>query len=368
MSTNITKTSIRKRVKHEEWGLIEWVRHNDVSIDEIIHGNSSGGRTNFNQNNYLPAVVDGKLLDMEAFCKHYGLEVKDVLRYKLVTHAGGAYYNITMADNSSDKVVDDMREVFEREIKKTRSPLPLKGRVGVVTVTDIHIGSKTENYNIEVIIDSLDKIAKQVNKMGFDSVVVNNLGDTIETFSGKNHPNSWQSIEEGMYGANVVKVAADILDNFLSKIDNLSYVNFIGGNHGRSSASRDEDTKAGAEDLIAYCLELMGHDIRFNPRIISEEIDGVQYILTHGDKRISKLAGAELVLQYGDPKKFNLIQSGHLHTEKFEEESDIFRKYKVSPIIKENEYSKDGGWTSRSGYSVAWNNGDGIPHILNARL
>jgi predicted phosphodiesterase len=223
-----------------------------------------------------------------------------------------------------------------------------------VVIADVHLGRFTNEsygeYNVEVVRERLSRIAAVVNYTA-RPVNIFMLGDLIESFTGKNKPNTWKQIE--MHGAKLALTAYDILEDFFSSIDQLDKVIFVGGNHDRITDSKDDDDGGQVLEIVHGIFARKGRFWTvFDPTMQSVKIDGVNYILTHGDKKISKLPGSELVLRYGDSKTFNCILSGHLHTRQIVEEGTSFTKRIVPPIASSSEYEYHSGWTSNPGFLI----------------
>jgi len=265
-------------------------------------------------------------------------------------------------------------------------PQPTDGeRVGVVHLADLHIGAyvtnlvKTPDYNLDILKEKLLRAATAVNGMRFDDVHVKLYGDLIESFSGVNHKNTWKELEQGIYGVEAVKIVVDVIDNFFLKhINNVVRITMIGGNHDRVTQNNVEDSKGGVSDLVAFCLRLIGYDVEFNPLVISEEIDGIQYIMLHGDKGISKRPTKEIIWDYGKQGIFNYVLEGHLHSriqrlttkaaDSFRvitDDSIDCRRQVLPSIFTGNSYSDDNNWFSTSGIVITQNNGYGVPTVVD---
>lgn len=260
--------------------------------------------------------------------------------------------------------------------------------VGVVNITDLHIGAfvrgliKTPDFDTEILKRRLEEAVVYINRLRFDTVRVNILGDVIHSVTGTNHPNTFKECEQGMFGPNVIKMAVEILhEKFLSKINNLGKINQIGGNHGRLEQSAQADAKAGGEDLVAYCLGLLGYDIEFNALLISEEIDGIQYVLLHGDKGVSRRPTKDIIFDYGQQGIFNFLLSGHLHSrisrmtaksiDKYEmvtDDSIDCRAQTLPSLYSGDSYSDDNNWFSCCGFMICYNNGSGKPITIDIPL
>jgi len=260
--------------------------------------------------------------------------------------------------------------------------------VGVVVIADLHLGAyidglvNTKNYSIPILVEYLENIVSIVNDFNYIEVNVLFLGDMIESFTGLNHKNSWKGLQKGMIGAEVIKFSVNILhEKLLSKINNLKLVKLVAGNHDRLTSDKDEDTDGGACDLIAFGLELRGYNVEFHPTVISCDIDGINYVLLHGHKGISRKATKDICWDFGKKGIYNVILEGHLHS--------IIQKLSVNMrgkhnIIKDdsvdhirmnarslftgNGFSEDLGYTSNAGFSIITNNGKGLPNINNILL
>ena len=154
----------------------------------------------------------------------------------------------------------------------------------------------TGGYSLGVLINRLETIAEELNAGGFEKVHVHLLGDIIESFSGLNHKNSFKNLDSKLVGAEVIKVAVNILDkHFLRKINNLGAVKIVGGNHDRFSENKDVDNEGGVASLVAWGLGLLGYSVEFDSLILNHIVDGVSYVLLHGDKGLSKRKAKEII-------------------------------------------------------------------------
>jgi UDP-2,3-diacylglucosamine pyrophosphatase LpxH len=244
-----------------------------------------------------------------------------------------------------------------------RIPEPYKTDCIVVTITDLHIGAKveglraTKDYNNEILRGYLKRTAELVNQHGAKEVYVNILGDLIESFTGLNHPNSWKSMQYGMYGVTVVKEAHSILLEFLCSINNLAQVNGVGGNHDRPTASNKEESNGEIAELIFWVLEKSMPTIKFtyNHTLNAQVIDGLNYILVHGDKAHSKDNKiGTLVFNHGKQDMFNLVLAGHLHSRITGCDSGMYRKLTAPSIFTGNSYSDDLGFNGNAGFLISY--------------
>lgn len=172
-----------------------------------------------------------------------------------------------------------------------------------------------------------------------------------------------------------------MLHKAFQKIDNLGCIKIVAGNHDRTSKNNDEDVKGGAAFLIAYCLELMGYDVEFHPYVITHHVEGINHIILHGDKGISKRSTEKIILDYGVQGEYNLICEAHLHSlieklsvkqrEKFEIVKDdglMHRRFTLPPFFTGNYYSATLGFTTNSGYFSVWSNKNNKPQFFNGSV
>jgi hypothetical protein len=290
-----------------------------------------------------------------------------------------------------DKTFEEIKDILTSEFQsliKFESKFVNGKKEANIIIADLHLGAyidglvNTKNYSIPILIEYLESIVHTVNEFKYEKVNVLFLGDMIESFTGLNHKNSWKGLQKGMIGAEVIKFSVNILhEKLLSKLNNLKYVKLVAGNHDRLTSDKDEDTDGGACDLIAFGLELRGYNVEFHPAVISCEIDGINYILLHGHKGISRRATKDICWDFGKKGIYNVILEGHLHSiiqklsinmkGKFniiKDDSVDHIRMNARSLFTGNGYSEDLGYSSNAGFSIITNNGKGLPNINNVLL
>lgn len=330
----------------------------------------------------------GGILNIEEYCKKYNLNYNDVTSYKFLPHHYAfPTYNIVFREKLVEKEIDTetIRDILERELNSTYTYRPkpyLKTKETVLKWADLHFGAHirnlllTKDYDSTILKKGLLKSVYETNNLGYKKVHVHLMGDLIESFSGLNHINSWMSLDKSEVGANAIKLCTKMLDDVFSKIDNLGSIKIVGGNHDRVSKNNDEDVKAGAADLIAWGLELIGYDVEFHPYIITHQVEGINHINLHGDKGISKKTTEDILWKYGKKGVFNFIFEAHLHSiiEKLSSsEKNKFKTVKDDAIdhrrmhcpsfFTGNYYSETLGYNSNAGYIRVFDNGNGFPEM-----
>jgi predicted phosphodiesterase len=257
---------------------------------------------------------------------------------------------------------------------------------GVLVLADFHVGAKveglqlTDDFGYDVIVSRLDQAARQVNRLQYEAVEVVMLGDFIESFTGLNHPNSWQELEYGGYGSNVVILAYKILRDFMDKIHNLSAISIVSGNHDRTSIKSNLDPKGGVAQLLAFMLEQSNPmlSVEWNPVILSKQIDGIQYIMSHNHHGIAKNDMTKIFWEHGAQGSYNILLGGHWHSRRSKKayrtadmihwDQANYRAISVAPLFTGNFYSESNGWTSSSGITIIENNGAGKPNVYDYTL
>lgn len=255
-------------------------------------------------------------------------------------------------ENWTEKWLDRLAKDTPRSKPDKRQPAT--GEPLVVVISDLHIGLVSDNYmvkesyNAEVCEQRLAEIARIANQHD-GPVHVFCLGDVIESFTGKNKPDTWKQIE--LHGAKVALHAYDLLESFFASIHNFEECLFVGGNHDRITDSKDDDNEGQVLEIIHGIFQRKGRfKTVFDPNILLADVGGVRYILSHGDKKVSKLNSASLILEYGDQKAFNCLLMGHVHHKQILEDGPKFTKRVVPPIVSATRYEQQNGWFSSPGF------------------
>ena len=243
----------------------------------------------------------------------------------------------------------------------------------IVTIADIHIGAlstdlvNTPDYSVEIARQKLLKIADIINRANPAKVTIAFMGDIIESFTGMNHPNSWHGVEQGMIGAKLIRAALELIEEFVSKIYNVRQILAVSGNHDRITASNKEDNRGQVSEILFYMLGRLYKDtipVKHSDLLITEEIDGIQYVMAHGDKKTFR-DGKQVVIDHGNNKLFNVILTGHTHVRRIIEDERSYRWIALPSIFSGNRYSEENGWNSRAGFVTFQNDGTGLPIVID---
>ncbi len=335
----------------------------------------------------------GYMMDIDEYCEHYSLPRESITSYKLVSHTGTPFYNIVFKEQGAeaeDTSLEDIRKVLNEELKRTYTYKPSEYKMdkeGVLKWADLHFGAHIRNlvlspdYDKDILLKGLLKSVEDANRLGFSKTHVHINGDLIESFSGLNHINSWQSMDKELIGANAVMLCTDLLEKALREVKNLGAIKIVAGNHDRLSKNNDEDVKGGAAELIAWGLRLKGFDVEFHPYIITHLVDGINHINLHGHCGISKRSTSDIIWKYGEKGYFNFVFEAHLHSlieklsatakDKFQlikDDSIDHRRMTLQSFFTGNYYSETLGFLSNSGYMLVWDNGNKKPVTLNGTV
>ncbi len=276
---------------------------------------------------------------------------------KAIKRANDLDYRFQIFENEILDYVGSVKQVI---VKRSTD---IKIDHGFCIVADLHGGADVKQsfnlpaFNWNILEKKLSDVAEDTNqrKAAKVSVVIN--GDLIETFSGMNHPDSWQGISEhNGYGFEAVIKLADLLSKWIQTINNIHELIIISGNHDRFHSSNKEDVEGSVARMIAYILrgQYGKHfEVDWQPLIARRKVGGCGYLFLHGHTGLSKKKEG-LPTQYGFNGAYNCVFLGHLHTRKVLADTLTYRIVHVPSIFSGNRFTKNGGWSTLSGYTFAY--------------
>ena len=285
---------------------------------------------------------------------------------------------------------DEVMRDVSHKIKKTKVS-KIKGTgIGFITTADFHLGAyvddliRSDKFNIDVLVEYLSRTADIINSKGYKQVYVAMLGDFIESFTGLNHANSWKGLGKGMFGMNAVILCAEVLvESFLGRINNLAWVGMVSGNHERVTSDKEMDQKGEVGTMLHYLLKKsLPVEVDYHPMILTKEVDGVYYVMTHGNLPISKRDPAKILFDYGKQGMFNVLLSGHIHarvtkkttrsTQMIWNEATVvamdevdYRVLVAPPMFTGNFFSESLGYSSSAGFLEIQSNGRGRINVFD---
>ena len=374
--------------------LSRYLRSDKVEIDGDLEVKNT---TETKPNNYKEKGVkgftaigdDGKLMNIENYCIHYGLDVNKIRSYKLISHSGIPFYNAVFFEEVLEPMVTEgeLKDLIREGLKdvlRVNVPKDLSGKIGVVKIADLHLGSyvdnliRTKKFSIDILANKLYDAADAINERNYGIVHMHVLGDLIESFTGLSHKNTWKGLDKAMVGAEAVKLVVKILhENLFSRINNLEDIKVVAGNHDRITSDNKEDVQGGAANIVCWGLELIGYKVEFNPLVITHTINKITHILTHGHHSLSKKSTKQLCWDYGIQGNYNLICEGHLHSiiqklninqrdgyQTIKDDAVDHRRMNCPSFFTGNFFSESLGYTSESGFVITEDNGKGVPNVF----
>lgn len=282
--------------------------------------------------------------------------------------------NLNMESSKQAKLISDLNNNLEAiSVKFYKNYTPVtKDKVAYVVITDQHIGMEADNFNSKIAEKAFKRIASYLNTEYSDySINLLLLGDLIHSVSGKNHEDTWKTLENGMWGANSIITPFELLLNFIHSVPTITGVYAVGGNHSRLSASRKDESSDEGEKLIFYMLDrVLNVPVVFDPDITKlKDNKYLNFILLHGDRTADKQSGESIAWKHGDPNKFNLILLGHTHSRHISKYDDSinYRKMVCPAFCPSDSYADSLGFQTLAGFVVI-TEVDEKPHVVDIPL
>jgi Calcineurin-like phosphoesterase len=232
-----------------------------------------------------------------------------------------------------------------------------------VFIADVHFGAESRTksiqpYSPEITVAQFEEIAEQVNKLNAKEVHLFFVGDNIESATGLNHIDSWKGLAKGYYGSQLMIRAYKAYVKFISTIHNVKKVYAVPGNHDRMTPSNKDDGQGFLAEILFEMISLAFNgklDVMYDEKVITVSIDNLHYIMSHGHLKLSDINPAELILEYGDQYKFNVVVSAHWHNRKVRKDHRNFRQLVCPSIFPGNDYSENLGVSSAPGFLMITN-------------
>lgn len=271
-----------------------------------------------------------------------------------------------------DRFINRLEERIENLDIKPIKVKPIDKAIPTMTViiTDTHIGLQTEDYNRSVVMDQFQIILEDItlNRVEGQKVVVVFLGDTIHSISGVQHPDMWQRIEEGAWGADIIIDTFEMITSFLLEVPGLSNIYAIGGSHDRIIPDKHYEAESQGSKLVFYMLQRVmsarGIEVSYKDHLNIFDEGNIRFICVHGDQGLDKKPAQEIAWMKGDQNKFNLILEGHYHTFYVpkNDTSKNFMKLHCPSFCAQDQFADKLGLDSLDGYVVVTEK-RGLPSI-----
>jgi hypothetical protein len=200
---------------------------------------------------FTAVASDGKIMNIETYCKFWGLDFEKVRSFKLVTHTGIPFYNIAFYESDADKENNeiDFTNIFKDKIE----PILIKGmpfdkiQFDRAVYTDTHVGMDVNKdgyslysgvWNEEEIFKTLDIFVYEIvkNKKS-DTLLLHDLGDFMDGWDGFT-TRGGHKLPQNMDNQKAFDVALlfkiRMLDALMTTFRFIEIVNICNDNHGGS--------------------------------------------------------------------------------------------------------------------------------------
>ena len=215
----------------------EAIRKDKAPVAQSVNSKTETSDNNYADKFFLSAWdrKTGKILDIKTYCERYNLPFDKLKSFKFLPHHyREPSYNVVFDKDiiTGDVGIDydAVKEILEKEITKDYTPIEheamAKGE-GVLKIADLHLGAlitgliKTRDYNTDILRERLAEAVSDFNLIPFKSKHIHIQGDLIESFSGLNHINSWQSMDKDVIGATAIKMCSKMLHEAFKNVKNL---------------------------------------------------------------------------------------------------------------------------------------------------
>lgn len=361
----------------------------EKDLKDIFDGGSGDRIKKEETDSSVTFEYDGEiqLTSKEEAIQFFGVDLDEwkIDKYIANNWAGNTQIKLFLSriDDDRTDLLDDWMDLFE-QYTKGRKSLPNRNVTGqgegVFGMADFHFGAniknliRTPDFNLDILIGYLLKIAQDINDRKYEKVHLIFAGDIIESFTGLNHLGVFKELDS--WGVDAITTAYEVIERyFLQEINNLSSVNIVSGNHDRTTIKKDLDYEGGAAKMFAYLLRKTSDiEVRYNPMILSFQVGAINYVVTHGHHYLSKKDVGKILYEYGEKGYYNVLIEGHLHSRlvekaykakkvEFEQvkvvdfDSMDYRKIILPPLFTGNFYSESMGFSSSAGYMEFWEQG-----------
>lgn len=319
---------------------------------EVVKQTFKNGELLFETKKKAPLEVDVDISNME------------ISKVTTNPYNGGKWITYKNEMGLSADQIRKIKDDFEFKPFKSTIVNNNSNKIGVVDISDIHAGSlvrymhetvKQRSFNIDVLNEYLDNAATTINSYNFKEVSLFLPGDLIESFSGFNHRDTYKNIQA--HQGDIITMSYVILKRLLSNINNLKKVYMTEGNHDRFTMQKDGNSRKGMAEVLAYFLaENTSVPIVYHPFVVSDEIDGLYHICTHGDYRSFQKNGYDtFFFKYGKQGMYNVLKTGHLHRFNILAQTDEYMHYECPSIFTGGFFEESIGFNSVPAITIIQN-------------
>jgi predicted phosphodiesterase len=325
----------------------------------------------------------------EQAIKYSGADMKvwDVERWLCntwgVTNGKGEYFTnfqVKLWFVKKKKKVEEYYNELHDYIKNNTKPVKFKPDTStsrtpaIWAMSDMHLGLNNEGNGVDAFCSRLNIIAGVINKSARKENHILIGGDLLESgASGYMHTTQIYESIASLTGVSGIRSFYVLFKkHFLDLLEvPVTSILVVAGNHDRSSKDSKDASPFGSMAEVFYhflCDNLEGVEVLYGFDVLQKTIDGVDYILTHGDNAAAKNVPI-MIQDYGDPNAdYHVLITAHYHSRKTEktmkiksviyekritvqEENLNFRKIQLAPLCLANGYAKKLGKSSGCGFT-----------------
>jgi hypothetical protein len=204
-----------------------------------------------------------------------------------------------------------------------------------IVLSDIHFGK----IGHEMVVNRFWMTLEYIKSRPESIIYITCLGDLVETLNASTGMHPWQlaygTNQDFGYGFEAILKTRDLFIEYLTEIRNAGKeVYFFGKtwNHDRHTAKKEDDIERSGWLIIYEMLSMAFSRSEWvnisyeKERITTTEIDGIVYILHHGDDKFTGRKSTDIAWKNAlDTTKHTIILSGDIHNGRFTEDKNITR-------------------------------------------
>lgn len=309
-------------------------------------------------------LLDKMISDKISKVFKVGDKVEKIYSSQLRKHYLKSIEGGSVRKNIIQSVVTELSDLLQ--INPPVKYTPVDNNIGsdtsYVVVGDLHIGAKvrglpiTQDFDDTSVVSRLNESLSYIKPKPKIHLII--LGDVVESFTGRNHSNSWQEMSFKSTGAPLIVKTYHILRDYIAQVQSrcsILQVSIVSGNHDRLTSARENDMRGGVAEIVAEMLRISFTNIKidYDPFVLSYPIGDKNLIITHGHLPMCKKFNAsKVIVDYGTQSKYTLILSAHLHTAMIPQDTKSYRWVVIPPIFTGNTYSETEGYNSQAGITI----------------
>jgi len=370
------RVTARYYLTKEQWKIISAER--SLSVEE---------KTETKPNDYKTKRLvmsawdnDGFMMDIDAYCKEYGLPRADITSYKLITHTGTPHYNVVFKEQIGfTEETFDFKGIIEKYIKPIESKVVITHNgikdFNTLTITDVHVGMNPDpdhntmykgDWNKEELLKAADiVIEKTIREQDSNILYIDELGDLLDGFNAQTtrggHDLPQNMTNEQCFDA-ALEFKLKILYGLVGHYEELHFNNICNDNHsGAFGYFVNESFKQIAEVQFGH-VKVTNHRKFINHYYVND----ICFIISHGkdDKSLKfgfkphlDLKGADKIDQYCKQNKIYkkaelvIFKKGDSHQELFDMcTSDDFYYFNYPALSPSSNWIKNNFKLGRRGF------------------